>query len=102
MEKLNTNTSRDGWHQTWYDGYLLPSDYDPDLQEEWTGILRHSRKIYFYFSSRVCLFMYTKFTLCVTLFKCYGHITLVHVLCLFLKFCIGNYKKNIRSFQLGL
>ncbi len=53
MELLDKATVRDSWHQTWYEGYLLPTDYRLGPQCHWTAFLKTCRKIYFYFSSRV-------------------------------------------------
>ena len=47
---------KSNWHQTWYEGFLPPSDYavtqgamDGDIND----LLKRCRKVYFYFSSRV-------------------------------------------------
>lgn len=54
MQLLEKATVKDSWHQTWYEGYLLPSDYQPQAPEvDWNVFLKTCRKIYFYFSSRV-------------------------------------------------
>ncbi|XP_028409718.1 LOW QUALITY PROTEIN: apoptosis-resistant E3 ubiquitin protein ligase 1-like [Dendronephthya gigantea] len=54
MEALEKATMKDYWHQTWYEGYLLTSDYqEVSSGKDWTSFLKSNcRKIYFYFSSR--------------------------------------------------
>lgn len=54
MQLLDKATIKDSWHQTWYEGYLMPSDYQPQAPEiDWNAFLKTCRKVYFYFSSRV-------------------------------------------------